>query len=294
MIVAALLMPLLLGSSEVLAQLISAESSSTRSAFEALPAAPIEEAIATPFSLPAPEFAMHSEAAGVQLPPLPLQNKHPHAGTLSTVSLGLTGSTLGSGMEFATPLASMLNLRVGGNYFQGAYPFTIDGVNYSAGMQLTSGQATIDWFPTRGGFHVSAGALYFKNTISASADVAPGKAFRLGDTSYINSVDDPIHGSASLTFPKKMAPVVLVGFGNLIPRSGRHISVPIEFGGAYVGQPHVAMQLAGTACTLQGCFDAATDAQIHSSLASEQAKLNSNIRLLQVYPILSLGLAVRF
>ena len=232
--------------------------------------------------------------AGVQLPP-PLNPRHEtHFGPFSTVALGITGGTLGPGLELAFPLARSLNLRVGGSYFNFQTPFAIDGLNYDMALKLTSGQGAIDWFPTHGAFHISAGALYFKNSVGATADVPPGQQFKLGGVTYLNSVDDPVHGTASLKFQRKIAPMVLFGVGNLIPRSGRHISIPFEFGGAYLAPPVVAMQLAGTSCTAQGCFNTATDPTVQANRAAEEAKLNRDIRLLQVYPILSIGLAMRF
>jgi hypothetical protein len=231
---------------------------------------------------------------GVQLPPPALRHHDLHIGPFSTVALGFTAGTLGPGLELAVPLARSLNLRVGGTYFNLQYPFTIDGVNYDAGMKLTSGQAMMDWYPKHRGFHVSAGALYFKSMVDAAAGVAPGQRFKLGGTTYLNSVDDPVGGTASLSFPRKLAPMVLLGFGNLIPRSGRHISVPFEIGGAYLAPPQINLQLAGTACTDQGCFNTATDPTTQTNLTQEREKLNTDIRLLKIYPVVSLGFALRF
>ena len=88
--------------------------------------------------------------------------------------------------------------------------------------------------------------------------------------------------------------MVLLGFGNILPRSGRHLSMPFEFGGAYLQPPTLNLKLSGTACTNQGCFNAATDPQVQSNLTKEVTTLQSDIRFLQVYPIVSLGLACRF
>ncbi len=291
-IAVALIMPLAFASLQASAQMVPAESVPTQES-----SAPAYSTSVAPSFIPTFTGAGSSSAgggAGIQLPPPPKVHVPPHLGPFSTVAMSLTGGTLGAGVEFATPLARSLNLRVGGRYVNVQYPFTIDGVNYNTAMKLTSGQGTIDWFPTRGGFHVSAGALYFHNTVSASADVGPGQHFKLGGTTYLNTVDDPVQGTAALAFPRKIAPMVLLGFGSLIPRSGRHISVPFEFGGAYLSPPQIALKLAGTACTTQGCFNTATDPKALADLATEVAKLNRDIRPLQVYPIVSLGLALRF
>lgn len=290
--VAALIMPLAFASLQASAQMVPVENLRA-----AEPSAPAYSTSVAPALIPtftSSGSSLAAGGAGIQLPPPPKVHVPPHFGPFSTVAMGLTGGTLGAGVEFATPLAKSLNLRVGGRYVNVQYPFTLDGVSYNTAMKLTSGQGTIDWFPTHGGFHVSAGALYLHNAVSAAADVGPGQQFKLGGTTYLNTVDDPVQGTAALAFPSKIAPMVLLGFGNLIPRSGRHISVPFEFGGAYLRPPQIALKLAGTACTIQGCFNTATDPKALADLATEVAQLNRDIRPLQVYPIVSLGLALRF
>lgn len=213
---------------------------------------------------------------------------------LRAVAFGLTVSTLGAGVEAAVPLSRTLNWRVGASYVRYDVPFSINGIDYDPGVKYTAGRSTLDWFPHRGAFHISAGALYFRNAIAGSARVVEGATFTLGDTTYVNSVDDPIRGRAALVYGKHVAPLVLLGFGNILPRSGRHISVPIEFGGAYLQPPAVQLDLAGTACTNQGCFNAATDSTVRENIAAQQTRFTSNLRPLAVYPILSLGLACRF
>ena len=284
-------MPLALGCFEAAAQMVPVHDS---------PAADADTPAyseSTQASLSSSSFeatASANGAAAVQLPPFPQLHPRPKMGAFSTVAMGFTASTLGSGVELATPLARKLNLRFGGTYVNVQVPFTVDGVNYNMALKLASGQGMLDWFPKGGGFHVSAGALYLTNAVGASAAVGPGQQFQLGGTSYINSVDDPVGGTASLRFQRKVAPMMLLGFGNLLPRSGRHISVPLEFGGAYLAPPIAGLQLAGTACTNQGCFNAATDPTAQASLAREEDKLNRDLRYLQVYPIVSLGFAFRF
>ena len=283
-------MPLMFGALQASAQMASVAG---LPASEELPA----PYISNTNSLVANAFTSSSTAeaiGGVQLPPPLPRHQQPHLNLFSTVSLAATGGTLGTGIDVATPLSRSLNLRTGGTYFNLQYPFTIDGVNYSAGLKLTSGKSLIEWYPHHGGFHISVGALYFKSAVNAIATVEAGKQFKLGGTTYLNSVDDPVKGMASLNFPRKVAPMVLLGFGNMIPRSGRHISVPLEIGGAYLRSPQVGLQLAGTACTTEGCFNAATDPTVLANLTEEIDKLNRDIRPLQIYPVVSLGLALRF
>lgn len=212
----------------------------------------------------------------------------------SSFAIGVKADTLGAGIEIATPLSRGFNLRSGANFIAYGYPFDIKGVNYNAELDFRSGQVSLDWFPWHKGFHISPGVLYFKNSISAVATVAPGQPFQLNDQDFINSIDDPVHGTATVIIPHKFAPMLTLGFGNLLPRSGRHISVPFEIGVAYVGQIRANVALSGTACTTDGCVDMATDPSTQNDLREELSSVNDNLSRFPIYPIVSLGFAYRF
>jgi hypothetical protein len=211
-----------------------------------------------------------------------------------TVAFGIKATTAGAGAELATPLFHSFNLRSGFNFLTFSYPFGIDGVNYNAQMHLRSSQTTLDWFPTHHGFHISPGIFYSKNALSALASVPPGQYFELGDQSFTNSVDDPLRGTMSVVYPHNLSPMLLLGFGNILPRSSHHLSVPFEFGAAYTGAPTINVNLNGTACTNDGCVSVANNAEAQSSLRQEIQTLNEDLKKVPVYPILSLGVAYHF
>ncbi len=217
-----------------------------------------------------------------------------HVHPFSKLALGFKADTLGAGVELAAPISRRLNLRAAANTFNFRYLFNIDGIDYDAQLHFHSGQLAVDWFPFHGEFHISPGVLYFQNTLTAKASVSAGQPFQLANTSYTNSVDDPIYGTADITYSRKIAPTITVGVGNLIPRTGRHISVPFEVGIAYLGAAKMNIKLAGTTCTTTGCFNAATDPETQSSLQQEVQDLNGELVKYKLYPIVSLGFGYRF
>ena len=212
----------------------------------------------------------------------------------SAVALGLRANSLGEGLELATPLSQRMNLRFAGSVLNISYPFNINGVDYHSEFHTHSGMAMLDWFPRRGGFRVSAGVLYFKIAGAASASVVAGQTFTIEDGTYLNSVDDPVHGTATISYGRSIAPAVTVGFGNIIPRSGRRWSFPIEVGAAYTGPGHLDMTLAGTACTYSGCFNAGTNPLTQNDLKKQVNDTNATFERYPLYPIVSLGAAYRF
>jgi|GEM_PF-170024 len=244
----------------------------------------------------APAIAAAGRAGFVQLPPPPVVKKNPETvRPFGTYAVGLKFDTLGAGVEIATPLSHSFNLRSSTNFLGFSYPFSIDGINYNAELHFRSQQVNVDWFPERrGSFHVSVGIIYLRNNLSAVASVQPGHYFELGDQGFTNSVDDPLSGTATVVYPHTIAPTLMMGFSNMLPRSGKHFSMPYEFGVAYTGAPRIDVQLSGTACTAEGCFNAATNKEMQQSLQQENAKLNNSLSGFPVYPIVSLGLAYRF
>ena len=226
-------------------------------------------------------------------PPVDIFGKTPF-GPFSHVAFGLKASTLGGGAEMATPLGNCFNLRLGGNFAQFQYPFRKDGLEYTPQVKLESGQGTLDYFPGNGNFHISGGALYVRNGFTGAANVPSGQTYKLGSTTYLNSIDDPVNGTATLTYARKVAPVGLIGFGNLIPRSGRRLSFPVEVGVAYLGAPQTKLKLNGTSCTSDGCFEDATDPGTLSNIKQEETEINNDLWYTRFYPVVSLGVAFRF
>jgi hypothetical protein len=239
-----------------------------------------------------------SGASGLIRPvPIPAgqgAREQPSTSPFHSLAIGLTANTLGAGVEVATPLSRTLNLRSSFNFLPFSYLFTVDGVAYNSKLRLQSSSSTIDWFPRGHSFHISPGILYANNSMSAVASVGPGQEFELGDQPFLDSVDDPLAGTATVVFPHKIAPMVMVGFGNIIPRTGRHFSIPFEIGAAYTGAPQINVHLNGTACTTDGCVSFASNPDAQASLQQEISDINETLKRIPVYPIVSLGVAYHF
>ena len=203
-------------------------------------------------------------------------------------------NTLGAGVDVSTPLLPHLDLRGGGNFLAFSQEFDVDGLHYDARLQLGSGNLRLDWFPRHRNFHISPGILYFNNYVTAPSHVPAGATFELGDETFINSVDDPVHGDASLKFPRRVAPMLTFGFRNVLPGRHQHISVPIEFGAAFTGAPKMNVTLTGRACQQDGCFSFADNEEAQQSLREEVRDLNDTLSDIPVYPVLKMGFGYRF
>jgi hypothetical protein len=212
----------------------------------------------------------------------------------SKIGVAIKITTLGPGFDIATPLSRSLNLRGSADFFSFGHDFTTDGITYNASLDFRGGAVNVDWFPFHNGFHVSPGVYFLKSTLGGTLFVPAGQTFTLNDVDYTSSAADPIHGNGSLVFPHTAGPSLTVGWGNIIPRSGKHWSVPFEIGVAYFGQPAVALNLAGIACQGVNCSSVATDPDTQANVKAEQNTLNDDLKALQVYPIVSLGVSYKF
>lgn len=210
------------------------------------------------------------------------------------IIIGFKGDTLGAGIEIATPVSRTIYLRSSFNMLAFDYPFTIHGVNYDARLHFKSSGTTLDWYPNHHGFRISPGILWVKNTLDAPASVGPGQIFKLSTQTFLNSVDDPVNGYASVVYPHSFAPMVLFGFRNTIPHTSGHLTIPVEFGVAYTGAPKINVVLDGTACTTDGCFSFDSNADAQKFLKQEVQNLNNDLGYFPVYPILSVGVAFHF
>jgi len=210
------------------------------------------------------------------------------------IGVGVKVSMLGIGGEVALAVSHRSNVRFGFNAFSYGHTFDKDGVTYKGTLDLRSAQATYDLFFLKE-FHISPGILIYNgNKVTANASVPGGQSFTLSNVNYLSDAADPVTGTGKLTV-YKAAPMVLVGFGNLVPRN-RHFSTSFEIGAAYQGPPRVTLNLGGSACDPTGinCRSISSDPTIQANVVSEQAKLNKSASPYKFYPVVSFGVGFKF
>ncbi|MBO0911174.1 MAG: hypothetical protein J2P13_05225 [Acidobacteria bacterium] len=211
------------------------------------------------------------------------------------IGIGIKISSLGAGAEVALPLLRHSSLRAGFNYFLYDHDLASSGVGYRGELNLRSAQASFDWYPFHGRFHVGPTVLvYNASHVQAKVAVPAGQVFTLTNNTYQSDAFDPIHGTASMTFPK-LAPGVLVGWGNLAGRR-KHFTVPFELGLIFEGAPHVSLNLTGTGCDVSGlgCSPLRSDPAGANAIRAEQQKIAREVTFLRVYPVVSVGLGYSF
>jgi hypothetical protein len=219
-------------------------------------------------------------------------------GPFSRIAIGVYTSPLGVGVGIATPVTHSTNVRLGWNFFNYSLSGTDDGANYDGHLHFRSLQASFDWFPFHGSFHVSPGLLFNnQNRVTATGGVEGGQSFTLNDTNYYSDSADPVTGNGSVHF-NSAAPMLTVGWGNWISRrEHKHLSFPFEVGFAYTGQATVDLNLKGSVCQLPhdvNCDEIATDPSVQANINGQITKLNNDLSWIRFYPIVSGGVVYKF
>jgi hypothetical protein len=212
------------------------------------------------------------------------------------VGIGVKVSTLGVGAEVAARVLPRANVRAGFNVLGYSRTFNKDGIPYDGHLDFRTVEGHFDFFPWAGKFHVSPGVLaYIGDPITAHTSIPAGQSFTLGGTTYFSDTTVPTYGNGKIDF-NEAAAMVTVGWGNLVPRSHKHFSVPFEVGVAFQGSPTATLNLAGNVCDSPGvnCRSVASDPTVQSHVLSEETKLNNSMSVFKAYPVISVGFGYKF
>lgn len=215
----------------------------------------------------------------------------------SHLGAGVFAGTTGVGGEIAVPYGAYWNLRAGVSYLGYSRTFrSSDGYPIDGHLRLAAAQATVDWFPAAGGFHVSLGVLV-PDLTKASARVAlnANEFITVNGARYTTDATDPLRGTGYVTV-NKLAPLLTVGWGNLIPRNyHKRFSVPFELGAAYEGAPIARVSIAGDVCEQNRCTPVAANPGFNQNVEVVRGDLNRNLSAYgRFFPIISIGIGYRF
>lgn len=229
----------------------------------------------------------------------------PTLAPFSRVGLEAGVSLMGINLQAATNMERHLNLRVNGNVFNYSKSnIETNGVTYSGKLNLASVGVDVDYypFPTHG-FRLSPGLLlYNQNTVSATGVVAGGTSFTVNGATYYSSAQNPVQATASIGLnANNPAFTLTTGWGNIISRTGGHLSFPFEIGAAFTGapKPNIAFpsgQVCGSGFSgaVSNCVDVSTDKQFQSDVQAQTATYKSDLNVVGIYPIISFGIGYNF
>jgi hypothetical protein len=220
-------------------------------------------------------------------PTRPLHNP-PHS------AIAVTASTLGVGLEIATPIGRYVGLRAGGHGLAFGGDFTSNDIPFTARLNETSATFQVDVSPFGGRFRISPGVMVYNGIhASAAAFIAPGEKIDLGDDTYTSSASAPVRADASFHFGSNFSPMLTMGWSNLLHSS--RFAIPLEFGAVFTGKPKFVLNFSGFACDQNNhCGNLETDAEAQRNVNEERATWQDNLDKVPIIPIVSIGFAYRF
>lgn len=214
------------------------------------------------------------------------------AGTLLTQSAlaemgaAVRAGTYGLGVDFDIGLTETLNLRLGYNTLN--YDRTIEDtdVRYDGELKINSPSAILDWHAFGGGFRFSVGAVGTSRKIEVNGTPAAGTTVTINDVEYTASQLGSLTGTVKLG--DSVAPYIGIGWGNTVDASER-VTFLVDIGVINTGSPKVDLTAScGPALGSSGC------ATLQQNVAAEEATLENEVDAYKWYPVIAIGVAVRF
>ncbi len=195
-------------------------------------------------------------------------------------AIGLTGGTLGLGIEGTTQISEKFNVRMlaaGYNYSKegsyGSASMTYDGI-----AKIKNAGVLIDFYPFTSGLRLSAGGIYNGTKVTATAQPTAGTSYTVNGNTYTAAQIGTATGEIKY---QKVMPYVGLGFGNTM--SGGKVSFGMDFG-AMLGKPTASTSISNPT----------NNATLANDAAIEDAKFKDEANKLSFYPCISMSLSYRF
>jgi outer membrane protein assembly factor BamA len=201
------------------------------------------------------------------------------------VGASLRGGTLGLGVELNVGLTETLNVRLGYSTYN--YDDTIEEteVTYDGEIKLRNPSALLDWHAFGGGFRFSFGAVATDTEIEATGRPTAG-TYELDGQVFTASQVGSLRGTVEMG--NSVSPYVGVGWGNTVDAAGR-VTFLFDIGAVYMGTPEVDLiATCGTGLSTANCN------RLQAAVQQEEDDLAEDATLYEWYPVISLGIAVRF
>jgi hypothetical protein len=195
------------------------------------------------------------------------------------LGIGVHTGTLGFGAEVNKLIFDRLGIRAGFNYFSFGLNHSISDVQYSAKLRLQSAPLLLDLYPfARGPLHVTGGVVLNQTQFTGSGVANGNGTITINHDEYTPSQVGTL--SVAIKYPTSGG---YVGLGIGTPAFSSRVSGTFDVG-AILSKPRVSLNATG----------AATNAQLATDLAAQQASTQTSANKITVYPVLSTGVMVRF
>jgi hypothetical protein len=208
----------------------------------------------------------------------------------SGVAVSGTAGTLGIGAEVTFPLAGpRLSARLGLHGFTYSQRREASQIDYDADAKLRTGTAFLDWHPGGGGFRLTGGAVWNGNRIDGRSRPSPTGTYDIGGVLVPVSVVQRLRARAEFD---PVAPYAGIGWGNPAAAE-RRAGFSLDLGVLYQGKADVRLTPEIPAGSPINTVPGAREA-LDILLRREEQDLEDDAKDYDLYPVVSLGVWIRF
>ena len=190
-------------------------------------------------------------------------------GSAQAFGIGVRAGTTGLGADVAWDLAPTLSARLGYSGGKFGYDVDTDQVNYDGDVKLGNLNALIDFAPLGPFFRISGGVVFNDNKLDV----------RGTSGSFPGAITGTVKSG------KSAAPYLGIGFGRV---AGAGVNFYADLGVMFQGSPRASLSGDCTGLTAGQC------SILQSQAASEQARLQDELKEFKYYPVLNIGLTIGF
>jgi hypothetical protein len=201
--------------------------------------------------------------------------------------VAVRAGTPGVGLDLDLGLSRSFGLRVGFAGFNINHNLNTSDVDYDGRLKLRTVTGLLDWYVFRGAFHLTAGVAGNGTKLDVVGQPAQG-TYTINGTTYSSSQLGSLSGE--LKFGNSVSPYVGFGWGNPAGESGR-VHFLFDVGAIYGGTPSVSLT---AQCGPAAPPGSALCNEIQGNVVTEEQNLRHKADILRWYPVVSLGVAVRF
>lgn len=202
-------------------------------------------------------------------------------------AVAVRAGTPGVGLDLDLGLSPAFGVRVGFSGFDINHNIDTSDVDYDGRLKLATVTGLLDWYAFSGGFHLTAGVAGNDTKLDVVGEPSQG-TYTIDGHTYSSSQLGSLTGQ--LKFGNSVSPYVGFGWGNPAGEDSR-IHFLFDVGAIYGGTPSVTLN---AQCGPAAPAGSPVCSKAQSDLASEEAKLRHKADILQWYPMVSLGIGVRF
>lgn len=195
----------------------------------------------------------------------------------STVSVAVSGGSLGVGPELGFRLSDHVGARANASFLDLGHGFDSSGIRYDGQAKLESYGAMLDVYPMGGHFRVSAGARLNDNRAALTA--TPSGPTRIGTTTYTPTQIGSLHSDVT---SKHFAPALTLGWAGA---NRKGLFVGADAGVMFQGALRVG-PFTSTGSLLPTAFQ--------PDLARQRAELQDDVNDYKLYPVAQISAGYRF